>query len=346
MEDIISASSVKVTYSPYTRTFYTGAVQEENFKKPQNLEPIAKVDFSRKEGDGRYEYLNAELYRRAERHILAGIVDSPSVSTITTTDLLQQIVNSQYRAFFARSGVSEIAVPRLALDIPLGTKFNAAKNVGELVEAPLRQEDFTKVSFALQKHVVHVAASDEASLKADIEPFQYNIGQAAGSLQKAWNEDIVTVIEGFTGVGGSDWGDKVTGDNFSKFKPLDDIEGVYTTIFGNHYIPDTITMHPRVWNDFASNTWVNGYDPAVDRNLVGVFPLPKIPGVTVVVDPGFTNTVATLYDRRGVMFGNGPTVAEQYRNAAAGYNGWIIRQWGQPLKIDDAAGRKLTAVSA
>ena len=341
-----NSTSAKVTYSPYTRKFYVGAVQSQDFAHESSLEPIAKVNFDKPVGDGRYEYLNAELYRKAERHILAGVIDTPSVATITTTDLLQEVINKQYRQFFAKAGTTTIPVPRLALDIPLGTKFDASKNVPELVEAQLKAEDFTKVTFALTKHVVHIAASDEASLKADIEPFQYNIGQAAGSLGKAWNEDIVTAIEGFTTDAGTDWGAKNAGDTFSLNKPLDDIGDQYTTIATNNYLADTITMHPRVWNDYASNTWINGYDPATDRQLLGVFPLPKIPGITAIVDPGFTNTVATIYDRRGIMFGDGPTVAEQYRNAAAGYNGWIIRQWGQPLKVDDAAGRKITGASA
>jgi hypothetical protein len=342
--DEINPKSAKVTYSPYTRKFYVGAVQGNDFAHESHLEPIAKVNFDKELGDGRYEYLNAELYRQAERHTLAGIVDSPSVSTITTVDLLQEVLGKQYRQFFAKAGTTSISVPKLQLDIPLSTKYAASKKVPELVEAQLKQEDFTKVSFNLEKHVVHIAASDEASLKANIEPFQHNIGQAAGSLAKAWNEDIVVAIEGHTGVSGADWGALTAA--FSDTNPLDNIEAVYTTIINNDYVPDTITMAPRVWNDYTSNTFINGYDPATDRSLVGVFPFPKLPGIRAIVDPGFTNTVATVYDSRGMLFGEGPTVAEQYRNAAAGYNGWIIRQWGQPLLADAKSGRKLTGVSA
>lgn len=336
----------KVTYSPRTRTFYAGDHKYQDFDHVDHLEPIAKVDFTKKEGDGRYEYLNAELYRQAERHILNGVIDSPSVSTITTVDLLTEVINRQYRQFFARSGVTEINVPRLQLDIPLATKYNADKNVPELVESGLKAENFTKVTFSLAKHVVHIAASDEASLKANIEPFSYNIGQATDSIRKAWNEDIVTEVEKFATAAKADWGAVTAANDFSLNRPLDHIGDEYTNIIAQNYVPDTITMHPRVWNDYASNTWVNGYDPAADRNLVGVFPLPKIPGITVVVDPGFTNTVATLYDKRGVMFGVGPTVAEQYRDPRAGYNAWVIRQWAQPLQIDTNAGKKLTVVSA
>lgn len=345
-EEITREGMAKVTYSPKTRTFYTGAVQGTNFNDDSSLEPIIRLDFDKKLGDGRVEYLNAELYRNAERHILAGVIDSPSVSTITTVDLLTEVLNKQYRQFFAINGCTRIAVPRLQLDIPLATKYDASKNVPEMVEAGLKAESFTKVSLSLEKHVVHIATSDEASLKANIEPHQYNISQAAGSLGKAWNEDIIIEQQTFDTTAGADWGAKNAGNSFSLNNPLDDIQTAYTDIIGLNYFPDTITMAPRVWNDYASNTWVNGYDPAADRTLLGVFPLPKIPGITVIVDNGYTNTVATMYDKRGVVLGEGPTVAEQYRNSTAGYNGWIIRQWNDILKVDDNAGEKLTGVSA
>lgn len=336
-----------VTYSPYTRKFYIGNKKDTDFTNDENLEPIFSINWGKKMGEGRYNILNAELYRDAERKIKAGIVDAPSVTTITTTDLLEQVLNQQWRAFFAINGTTRMAIPRLALDTVTGTKYAASKKVPELVEAGLKQEDFTKVSFALWKNVVHVAASDEASLKANIEPFQYNIGQAAGALAKAANDQIVVEIEAFTDVAGADWGSINATHGMSDNDPAADIQGAFTTISDKDYMPDTITLHPKVWSEYMSNTFVHGIATVTDRQLAGVFPLPGWPQLTAVVDSGFTNTLVNVYDRKIMMLGEGPTVAEQYRNVAAGYNAWIIRQWLEPKNLDTSnGGRTITGVQA
>ena len=336
----------RVTYHPLTKKFYIGSVQNTDFSHDEGLDPIRSVDWNKDLGQGRYKILNAELYRTAERHLAQGAIDSPSISVITTTDLLEQVIGKEYRQFFAIQSTTRIPVPRLTLDFMTSTKYNADEKVPEMEEPSLKAESFTKTSFALWKNAIHIAASDETSLKANVEPLQYNISQAAGSLGKAANGQIVKKIETFGDSARSDWGARNTNADFSANNPLDDIQAVHTTVANNHYLPDTITMHPKVWGNYISNTFINGIAPAIDRQNVGVFMLPKWPGITAIIDVDFSNTKATLYDKRAMLFGEGPTVAEQYRNAAVGYNAWIIRQWLEPVMADTKAGKVMTGVAS
>lgn len=344
-----------VTYSPRTRKFYVGSLETGvDFDKDSNYEPIAKLHPERKMGDGRIEFVAHEMVRKAERHRFYAVENSSDISNITVVDLLQEVINRQWRNFYAINAMRRIAVPKLQLNVPVATKYGASKKVPELVEASIKETDYAQKSFALWKNVVHVAASDEARLRGTIEPLSLEIDIAAGALAKAANEQIVVEIEGNTGSSSTtfttaakgDWGAMNSNGDFSNRNPVDDIQNSYTTIVTSDFRPDTITMNPRVASDYFSNTFVNGYAPATDRVLLGVVDLPKFPGVKAVIDPGFTATVATLFDSSTAMLGEGPTVAEQYRNPQAGFDGYVIRQWMQPLLTSSSAGIKMTSVSA
>lgn len=347
---------IAVTYSPYKKKFYAGALETGvDFDKDQNYEPIAKLNPERKLGDGRLEFIAHELVRRAERERRAGYsgnkpftaaIDAPSISTITVVDLAQEVIGKEWRDYYAIQACRRIPVPKLQLKLPIQTKYAASKKVPELV-APVEQAStWSTVSLDLYKHMVDIFASDEASLKGTIEPLMFDIDQAAGALSEAWNEDIVTEIETYTAAAKGDWGAMNTNGDFSNRNPLDDLVAELKTITDLHFRPNTLTMDSRVMSDYLSNTFVNGYNEAKDRDVLGVFALPKMAGVTVVADVGFTDTVATFFDMRTMLFGEGPLVAETYRDPRRSANGYVVRQWGQAKKTTNNGGRKLTSVSA
>ena len=71
-----------------------------------------------------------------------------------------------------------------------------------------------------------------------------------------------------------------------------------------------------------------------------------MPSIKSVVDVGFTSTYATIFDSRTMLLGEGPTIAESFRDPYRGADGYVIRQFLQPLKTTNDAGRVLTGVSA
>ena len=352
-EDILYKQNA-VTYWPITRKFYVGAVSDnwggDIVREEGNFTQIARFNPDKATiEEGKIEPLDLEYWRKAERQMRAGVRDTTTITNIQVTQLLTQIINEEWRMFFAIQGCTRMPVPKLKLDIPyISTRRTAQKKVPELVDINLDKSVESKVSFNLWKNADAVGVSDEAQFQANIAPFELEINQTAGALGLAWNDQIVTVQESFTATTEADWGAMTTNADFSANNPLDDIQGVETTINSNHLSANTITMHPRVFSDYLSNTFINGYDPAADRTGLGtgVFPLPKYNHITVIRDAGYTNTKASLYDRRGILFGEGPTVAEQARNASAGANMYYVRQFGEPIKVDNIFGRTMGTVSA
>jgi len=341
-----------VTYSPYNKKFYLGALNLEkgaDFTHADRLyTPLAKYDENRKLGDGQLEFIDegVTMARQAERAIREGNIDETSLGNIEVVQLLREVIRKQWRDFHAIEGTRRIPVPKLKLNVPITDKYVASKKVPEFVEPDQKTNKFTLANLVLWKNMVSIYESDEAQLRADIQPLEFEIDQAAGSLGKAANDQIVTEIETFTTTGVGDWGAMTTNADFSSRNPLDDIQAAITTITGNDFRPDTICLHPRPLSDYLSNTFVNGYAVANDRTMESNFPLPKVPQLKMVQDLGFTNTVATVYDSSTLLLGEGPTTAEAFRNPLQSADGWVIRQWLHPLKTTNNAGRKLTSVSA
>ena len=338
----------QITYSPYTKKFYEGAWDRDgtDFTKDYGMTAIAKLNVEKELGDGRIEPINYEMFRSAERAYKSGNIDATSLSNITVIDLLSEVIRREWRDFNAVQAVRKIPVPKLQLNVPIANKYAASKKVPELQEAAQKSNTFTQAQLRLWKNVVSIYESDESRLKGTIEPMSYEIDQAAGALAQAANEQIVTEIESLTATACGDWGALNSDGNFSARNPLDDIVTAVDTIVGNHFRPDTLCVHPRAISDYLSNTFIHAATRPDDRQISGVFDLPKFPGVKSVVDVGFTSTVATLFDSRTMLLGEGPTVAEQYRDPHRGSDGWVIRQWLQPKKTTNDAGRKLTGVTA
>jgi hypothetical protein len=335
----------------FNGTFYEGSLSIEkgaDFTHDSSYSKLATLNASKAIGDGRIEFVDAgvDMVRKAERAFRQGNLDETSLGNITVINLLQEVVRRQYRDYHAIEAMKRIPVPKLQLDVPISDKYTASKKVGEFVEPDQKTNKFTVAELRLFKNMVSIYESDESQLKATIEPLSYEIDQASGALAKAANEQIVAEIETATTAAKGDWGAMTTNADFSARNPLDDITDVVNTMQDLHFRPDTICMHPRVSSDYLSNTFINGYNNAVDRQGAGTYPLPKFPGLKTVSDLGFTSTTATVLDSNTMLLGEGPMVAEQFRNPLQSADGWVIRQWLHPLLVSADGSRKMTGVSA
>jgi len=143
---------------------------------------------------------------------------------------------------------------------------------------------------------------------------KFGANKKVPELAQAANEQIVTAIEGLTTTACGDWGAMISDGDFSNRNPLDDLVDAVVTITSNHFRPDTLCVHPKVISDYLSNTFIHAATRPDDREFSGVFDLPKMPSIKSVVDVGFTNTVATIFDSRTMLLGEGPTIAESFRD--------------------------------
>ena len=331
--------------------FYLGAMNIEkgaDFTHADSLyTPIAKYDANRKLGDGQIEFIDegVQMALQAERAILSGNIDETSLSNIEVVQILREVIRREWRPFHAIEGTKRISVPKLKLDVPITDKYAASLKVAEFIEPDQKSNKFTLANLVLWKNMVNIYESDESQLRADIQPLNHEIDQAAGALGKGANDQIVLEIETFTSVTKGDWGAFTT--DHSVRNPLEDLVVEVSVITNNNFRPNIIALHPTVLANYMGNTFISGVGFNVsDATIESGFQLPIYPQLKVVQDLGFTNTVATIYDMNTMLLGEGPTTAEAFRNPLQGADGWVIRQWLHPLKVTNDGGRKLDTLVA
>lgn len=320
----------------FNDTFYLGAIDGRKGwdVSKEHHEPLAKLNAKKEWGDGRIEIIGHEHWRKAERHIASGNIDEDSVGNITVIQLLDEVIRREYRDIHAQEMFRTIPVPKLQLDVPIAGKYTASTGVPELVAADQKANSFTQANLRLTKNVVDIYESDESRLKANFDPLTFEIDQAAGALGLALNGQLVTELEtnATDRSRGGDWSAVSTSTTRSTRNPITtDLVPAIEAIQSNHFRPSHISLSPVDAANYLSNTWVNGNFPAQDQMISGVFSLPNIPGMTAVVDLGFTDGTAVIVDKSAVLLGQGPTVAESYRDPHRGADGYVIRQWVDPL---------------
>ncbi|MEM3121180.1 MAG: hypothetical protein QXT78_02280 [Candidatus Nitrosocaldus sp.] len=337
-----SNGSIALTYSPYTKKIYIGSLAAEDFRRDSHLIPLLKVNHEKRLGEGRHEVLYAEYIRQAERHLNAGVLDTPQVQSIIAVQVLDMIIGEQYRQYYLQEGTTRVPVPKLQLRVPIARKYSASEKVPPMQEPQVLNTTFDMVEFNLWKNVVSLAVEDEARLRPAFDPLASQIRTAASSLGRAVAKQIAEELLTYGDAAKGSWSALNSSDTFSARNPLDDIAEEYSRIADDGFEPDTVVMHPRTWAAYQSNTHVKGYTVLTPERLgLGVFPLPGWPGITAIVDSMFTTGQCALYDRKTFLLGEGPTVVEEARDHDRGLDKYIIRQWVQPLKTAGEAGIRL-----
>jgi hypothetical protein len=140
-------------------------------------------------------------------------------------------------------------------------------------------------------------------------------------------------------------GSKIKG--ISTNDPFDAIIPAIDYIQGKGWPVDFMALHQTIYSKFIRNTHVRELVHAGIASLGpngGAFTLPGYPTVKVVTDFALTETPDGTHGpligssvAPGLVFGEGPTMAAQYRDEAKGFDGYIIRKWQEPkVVIQDA----------
>ena len=169
---------------------------------------------------------------------------------------------------------------------------------------------------------------------------QLSVEDAAGAIAKVKNSQIKTILEGGTRTSaGGNWK--------STSNPYEDIDTAVTAIEETYEagVANTLVAPRAVWTAFFSNDFVKGSLYGVGMPTGKVFAVPGLPGFTGIMDASVTAAAMVVCDKSQYCFlGQGPVEAEGYRNAAAGFDAWIIRDWMQPKLAVNNAGYVLTAL--
>lgn len=293
---------------------------------------------------------NLRTIEAARRFDAAGILAPNDISDVQAVTILQEVLGLARPQYNLRQICRVIPMDQLTMRVDIATKLAGQEKVAPLEEAEISKDAYEAVNFDLWKNVVHVAAADETQMKAAHPVLRISIEDGGRDLSRMENKQIAEVAEAdisekVSGTAYSDWGAVTSG--VSDTNPFTAIEASIVEIQGEGYPVDFMAMHPTIYSKFMLNTWVRELVKAgmatLDPNG-GSFRLPHRPQIRVVTDDALTETPTASIGpiigssrASGLVLGEGPTMAAQYRNEPAGYDAYIIRQWLEPkVVIDDA----------
>lgn len=341
-----SQGHVPVTFHPYTNRFYAGDVHEADLSKgDDHIGHLLIADYNKDRDihDGRYIF-QAEFARKVERQLNQGLTTSPDIANITITELLGELHFKMWRDFYAVLGVTPEPVPKLQGYAPILGKYRASEKVPEGVEADESSSTYTRATFDLWKNVVDINNTVESMMRGQLNPQSVDIEQAADALTEVANSQCVTAIESFTAASKGSWAAKTSG--ISDRDPIVDINTELNVLLPLHARPNLIATNSLVAGAYLGNTNTKGINVGTPPQMLGgLYPVQGFPGLQWLIDPSFTATKATLYDKRGIALGQGAMIAEEYRQPKAFKSGYVVAQFMQPLKISNNYGRTMTGVA-
>ncbi len=284
-------------FNPDDQVFYRGAVGH-----PETSEYVAKFG-----AKGRPTEVEPRFLRAAEQELRAGIFDTPDSSTIKAIVVLDQVLGLTFRQYRLRECFQIINSPQLVLSVDLGTKFSATGRILPLEEAQVVKQTYARTTFdlaAIGKNVAHILLSDESEKQAVHDVFALHVSNAAMALVKLENSQLATIAESDAGAGAGvgSYATMNSNNDFSLYNPLTDIDAQYDAIAQSGFQVDTVAMHPTVWKNFRSNTFVRYHNPAAALDA-GTADLGAIgyPQVKTIFDPDLTRPQA--YEHGGGQVG-------------------------------------------
>jgi hypothetical protein len=269
------------------------------------------------------------------------------LSAIKAQVVMDEVLGLARPQYLLRKTCSIYRSRNLNFNVDIATKLTGREKVPRLVEAEIAAEAYSRKSFTLWKNVVHIAVADEAAFESAHDVIQLQVKDAARDIARMENKQIIATYEGETGTDGN-WS--------SNGKPISDLTTGINTMLASGYSPDYLICSPTAWALLISHDEIAKFAQAGLLKVGGDTPtgtmqLPAFPTLKLIVDNGVAANTAILIDSKApaVLLGEGPTETAQYRNEAAGYTAYIIRQYLQPqVVIGESEGGmyRLTGLSS
>lgn len=267
------------------------------------------------------------------------------ISDVTATVILKELLGLARVQYRMRNMCKVVSMPHLVADIRTATDYTGSEKVGELVEADIKSQAYTKASFNLWKNVVHLAISVEAKLKSDIDIMSLQVSSAAKELARMENAQIVTEIEANATNGtGYKWDDTTNG--VSDHDPVFDLLSAADTIYGNGYEANMVAMDHTQYIHCVTNTHITSL---LERGTVvktGI--LPTIAGFALTVDNGITADHVLMVDKSApaVILGEGPEMMVKYGDDDPRFfEGYAVAKFIQPKIVVSGAAVDIPCTS-
>jgi len=275
----------------------------------------------------------------------SGVINSGDFTAINVIQLLGEILGEDNRDYVLEQAVTTVATPNLTLSVDQFSGFGGSTDVAEGQEPLVKKGAYSRTEYMLKKQAAAIAITDEGAMRYERDVWAQHIRQAQITLRRDFNQKIATELETATDISKGDWLAWTT-DHRTRDAGRD-IWDAISTIEGNGGRVDTIASHPRVFNDFVTNTagpLAAGQNQMTNAKVVNN--ISTLGGVTWYLDSLKTATLATVYDRSAVLNFQGPTKTEQFRIPGKMINVYQTVNFNNIKIVDSTRIRDITAVSA
>jgi len=296
----------------------------------------------------KYDQHNGQFQGSRIKKAAAGAITSDDNPTIHLVQILAETMGRDTRVYSLEQVVSQAQTPGLSLSLDTWSGFGISMGVPEGIEPLPQKGKYVRQEYLMGKDVAHVLITDEAGYRADRDLMAEHITHAQAEFRRAHNLKIAIALEAAPQEAGSDWGAIDTGGFHYAADPSAEIGVLIDLIDENSGVADVIASHSTVFRKFLSNGKIGGLTAPAANVTTGTKLIqnpPTMPGMTWALDNLKSRDVVTVFDRRAVIFGQGPVRTGTYRQEGRGADGYITRDWNRCIISDPSRVYNLTGVA-
>jgi len=278
----------------------------------------------------------------------AGTITSDDNPTIHLVQILAETMGRDTRVYSLEQVVSRAQTPGLSLSIDSWSGFGISRDVPEGVEPLPQKGRYVRQEYLMGKDVAHVLITDEAIYRSDRDLMAEHIQHAQNEFRRTHNLKIAIALEAAPQEPGSDWGAIDTGGFHYATDPSAELGVLIDLINENQGEADVVASHSSVFRKFLSNGKIAGLTAPAANVTTGTKLIqnpPTMPGMTWALDNLKSDDVVTVFDRRAVIFGQGPVRTGTYRQEGRGADGYITRDWNRCIIADPSRVYNLTGIN-
>jgi len=252
----------------------------------------------------------------AARFIGGGTITAQSYPALSNVMVDQTVLDLISRDFIILDAVTRKSWDKLVYTFDNRTPFRNQGDLGELDMSPARSVSYARDSISLKKAQGHVSVSIWASLAIrdhDIESDNTSIIDA--DFERIFSTDVATTITGFADQNTGGAYDVIGSGAFhSTTNPSARFDADSLSIKTAGGRGDILGMNTATYRALIQNTWMRlSGNPTLALgqtiNNVDSFSTTHqlLPGKTIYVDELFADDKIAYYDKRAVVFLEGPT---------------------------------------
>lgn len=278
----------------------------------------------------------------------AGVITSDDNPTIHLVQILAETMGRDTRVYSLEQVVSRAQTPGLSLSIDSWSGFGISRDVPEGVEPLPQKGKYVRQEYLMGKDVAHVAITDEAGYRSDRDLMAEHIQHAQNEFRRTHNLKIAIALESAPQESGTDWSALDGGGFHYSANPAEEIGVLIDLIEENQGVADVIASHSTAFRKYLQNGKIAGITAPAATVTTGtklVANPPSLPpGTTWALDNLKSKDVVTVFDRRAVIFAQGPVRTGTYRMEGKGADGYITRDWNRVIVADPSRVYNLTGI--